>query len=235
MKNDAKDLRMRLMTFACYVPIGQGENRAFVEAVEKLYDMAALSGGGSPPTKKLIQPSEEMVDAVGTTRAYELTNGITFPPLRGRAELGEGSTQRSGGERRRLLWEAIQSLRSMTHNQGRIIPAAELDAAIKLVDQRIDEMLAARELPVVGRPAQPSWPHVSLIEYENYGREVWHSEDRYPMKRLPDVLAIEDGAVLRLYECTHCAAQAFIGLDANRYVVVRAALRVPDAQPEEAT
>jgi hypothetical protein len=62
---------------------------ASIAKVESLF--AALSGGGSPPTKKLIQPSEEMVDAVGTTRAYELTNGITFPPLRGTARAERGS------------------------------------------------------------------------------------------------------------------------------------------------
>lgn len=61
------------------------------------------------------------------------------------------------------------------------------------------------------------------VEYENHGREVWHVDDRYPMRHLPDRLTIEDGSVLGLYECTYCAVRAFVGLDAKRCVVVRAA------------
>jgi hypothetical protein len=39
-----KELRRELLEFSCYVPVGQGERRAFVEAVEALYERAA-----SPP------------------------------------------------------------------------------------------------------------------------------------------------------------------------------------------
>jgi hypothetical protein len=62
---------------------------------------------------------------------------------------------------------------------------------------------------------------VPQIEYENYGREVWHSDDRSPMKRLPRVLALEDGSFLRLYKCLKCGVECFAGIDAKRYIVVR--------------
>jgi hypothetical protein len=54
------DLRQRLLTFACYVPMGQGENRAFVEAVEELALRACPSEslGGAPP-----EPMDAMVVA----------------------------------------------------------------------------------------------------------------------------------------------------------------------------
>jgi hypothetical protein len=67
------------------------------------------------------------------------------------------------------------------------------------------------------------------IEYENYGREVWHADDRFPMKHLPDRLTIEDGSVLNLYECTHCGVRAFAGVErSTRRIVVR---EVSDAAP----
>ncbi len=63
------------------------------------------------------------------------------------------------------------------------------------------------------------------IEYENFGREVWHLDcERLrcaPMKHLAGRLTIEDGSELRLYECTVCAEQVYAGIDARRFIVQR--------------
>ena len=72
---------------------------------------------------------------------------------------------------------------------------------------------------------------IAEILPENNWREVWHHNAHLggkcysaPMKHLPDRLPIEDGNVLRLYECTGCGEQVFAGLDARRRLVSRPAL-----------
>jgi hypothetical protein len=58
-------------------------------------------------------------------------------------------------------------------------------------------------------------------------RDVWHENCTagdgrpYPMRHLRERLTIEDGSVLRLYQCTLCGVRVFAGLDAQRIVTHR--------------
>ena len=67
------------------------------------------------------------------------------------------------------------------------------------------------------------------VRPENFWREVWHEDcpERGPMVRLAGRLTIDDGTVLREYECLGCGVRCYAGLDANRFVVTR--LRFPEA------
>jgi hypothetical protein len=58
---------------------------------------------------------------------------------------------------------------------------------------------------------------------ENHWREVWHDAPcRGPMKRHSETLTIEDGSVLRLYECLACGARAYAGVDRQRRIITQA-------------
>lgn len=64
------------------------------------------------------------------------------------------------------------------------------------------------------------------ISPESFWRDVFHVDCPEPprcgiMKHLPDRLPIEDGSVLRGFECLNCGARLFAGLDAGRRVVRR--------------
>jgi len=63
-----------------------------------------------------------------------------------------------------------------------------------------------------------------LIEWENHGRRVWHAGCGLgcsPMVRRTETLRIEDGSLLRLYECATCGAKVYAGVDSQRRIVRR--------------
>lgn len=80
------------------------------------------------------------------------------------------------------------------------------------------------------RDGEPSeTPSRVRVIPENYWREVWHDgcPNRGPMRRLSGTLTIEDGSVLRLYECLGCPVRTYAGLDTKRRVVTRPAPAAP--------
>lgn len=58
---------------------------------------------------------------------------------------------------------------------------------------------------------------------ENFWREVWHDgcARRGMMIERKERITIEDGSVLRLWECLMCGARCFAGLNAKRVIVTR--------------